>query len=313
MTEDRQLIEHIGRGDAVQHFETILRARDGRPIDVSLTVSPILNAAGDVVGVSKIARDISTRKASEAQLERSMRAVERSNQELDDFAYIASHDLKEPLRGLANNAMFLEEDYEAKFDAAGIKRLHRMIFLCHRMERLVDDLLYFSRLGRQELAIRPADLNAMIHDITAMTEAALQGEDITVAVAEPLPTVVCDVPRVTEVFRNLIGNAIKYNRSEQKLIEIGCTACPTDRGRPEQVFYVRDNGMGIAPEFHNDIFRIFKRLNEEDETAKGTGVGLTFVKKIVERHHGRIWVDSCLGKGSTFYFTLNTFSESPHE
>ncbi len=205
------------------------RAKDGRLIDVSLTVSPILNAAGQVVGASKIARDISARKASEAELERSLRAVERSNQELDDFAYIASHDLKEPLRGLANNAMFLEEDYEAKLDEAGVKRLHRMIFLCHRMERLVDDLLYFSRLGRQELATQSADLNAIIDDIKAMTEAALHDQDVSITVAEPLPTIVCDVPRVTEVFRNLISNGIKYNRSEQKRIEIGVHDAP--RGR----------------------------------------------------------------------------------
>lgn len=309
MPEERQLIEQIGRGDSVQHFETVRRTKDGRMIDVSLTVSHILNAAGHAVGVSKIARDISARKASEAQLERSMRAVERSNQELDDFAYIASHDLKEPLRGIANNAMFLKEDYEAKIDAAGVKRLHRMVFLCHRMERLVDDLLYFSRLGRQELAIQPANLNAMIDDIRTMTEAAHHDENVTITVAAPLPTVVCDVPRVTEVFRNLISNGIKHNRSEQKRIEIGFAPRPADRGPPEQVFYVRDNGVGIAPEFHNDIFRIFKRLNEEDEAVKGTGVGLTFVKKIVERHHGRIWVDSCLGEGSTFYFTLNTVLE----
>lgn len=314
MTEERQLIEQIERGDSVQHFETVRRTKDGRLIDVAATVSPILNAAGHIVGVSKIARDIGARKATETQLERTMRAVERSNQELDDFAYIASHDLKEPLRGLANNAMFLEEDYKAKIDEAGVKRLRRMIFLCHRMERLVDDLLYFSRLGRQELAIQSVDLNAMIEDVKTMMEAALHGENVTITVSGPLPTVVCDVPRVTEVFRNLISNGIKYNRSKQKLIEIGCTTRPTDRDRPEHVFYVRDNGLGIAPEFHNDIFRIFKRLNEEDEAVKGTGVGLTFVKKIVERHQGRIWVDSCLGEGSTFYFTLNTFPEaSNHE
>ena len=117
--EQQQSIDQIERGDSLEHFETVRRTKDGRLIDVSLTVSPILNAAGQVVGASKIARDISARKASEAQLERSLRAVERSNQELDDFAYIASHDLKEPLRGLANNAMFLEEDYEGKMDEAG--------------------------------------------------------------------------------------------------------------------------------------------------------------------------------------------------
>lgn len=310
LPEEQQFMDQIERGESVRHFETVRLTKDGRLLDVSLTVSAIANAAGEVVGVSKIARDISARKAAEAQLQSSMQAAERSNQELDDFAYIASHDLKEPLRGLANNAMFLEEDYEGQIDETGVKRLHRMIFLCHRMERLVDDLLYFSRLGRQELAIRPADLNAVIDDIKAMMDAAGSDKDVSITVPKALPTVVCDVPRVTEVFRNLISNGIKYNRSEKKLIEVGSITQATDRGPPEQVFFVRDNGMGIPREFQQDIFRIFKRLNEEDDAVKGTGVGLTFVKKIVERHCGRIWVDSTFGKGSTFYFTLNTFSQA---
>jgi len=312
LPEADRVMEQIARSESIQHFETVRRTKDGRLIDISLTLSPIRNAAGQIVGASKIAHDISARKAAEAQLELYMHAVERSNQELDDFAYIASHDLKEPLRGLANNAMFLEEDYQGKIDATGVKRLHRMIFLCHRMERLVDDLLYFSRLGRQELAIRRADLNAMINDIRDMIEAAAPDKNVTINVPELLPTIVCDLTRVTEVFRNLIANGIKYNRSEAKLIEIGSITRPADPGPPEQVFFVRDNGIGIPREFQKDIFRIFKRLNEEDETVKGTGVGLTFVKKIVERHSGRIWVESSLGKGSTFYFTLNTFVEAEH-
>ncbi len=310
MQEERILVGEIGRGHGVEHFETVRRAKDGRLIDISISVSPILNSAGKVVGASKIARDITARKAADAQLEAYMLAVERSNQELDDFAYIASHDLKEPLRGLANNAIFLQEDYADKIDGAGSKRLHRMIFLCHRMEHLVNDLLYFSRIGRQELAIQRADLNAVIEDIKAIMDASLQGEDVTITLAEPLPTVVCDIPRVTEVFRNLISNGVKYNRSAQKRIDIGVTHCERADGALEQVFYVRDNGMGIAPEFHKDVFRIFKRLNEEDEALRGTGVGLTFVKKIVERHRGRIWVDSRLGEGSTFYFTLNSVAEA---
>jgi two-component system sensor kinase FixL len=313
LPEEERFTEQIARAESIQHFETVRRTKDGRLVDISLTLSPILNAMGQIVGASKIARDITARKASEAQLKRYMQAVERSNQELDDFAYIASHDLKEPLRGLANNAMFLEEDSGAKIDEAGVKRLHRMTFLCHRMERLVDDLLYFSRLGRQELAIQPADLNAMIGDIRATIDAALHGENVTIDVPEPLPVVVCDVPRVTEVFRNLISNGIKYNKSGQKRIEIGATHRAKEGGPSEDVFYVRDNGMGIGPEFHNDIFRIFKRLNDEDDAVKGTGVGLTFVKKIVERHQGRIWVDSSRGNGSTFYFTLNTYSEASND
>lgn len=310
MPEERRLAQ-IERGDAVEHFETVRRTKDGRMIEVSMTLSQIVNAAGHVVGISKIARDITTRKKLEARLERYTQMVERSNRELDDFAYIASHDLKEPLRGLANNAKFIEEDYGSKIDAAGTKRLQRMIFLCCRMESLIDDLLYFSRLGRQELAIQSVDLNGLIAGIKTMVAAAFYGENVLISVNAPLPSIVCDMPRVTEVFRNLISNGIKYNRSEQKLIEIGCALPhPADGGAGEQVFYVRDNGIGIAPEFQAEIFRIFKRLNVEDETVKGTGVGLTFVKKIVERHHGRIWVESSLGKGSTFYFTLNAFSES---
>ena len=308
--EERILIDEIGRGHSVEHFETVRRTKDGGLLDISLSLSPILNSAGQVVGSSKIARDVTARKAAEAELEGYMQAVERSNQELDDFAYIASHDLKEPLRGLANNAVFLQEDHAGKIDEDGIKRLQRMIFLCHRMERLVDDLFYFSRIGRQELAIQRGDLNAIIEDIRTMMEASLIDENVSITVAEPLPTVVCDVPRVTEVFRNLISNGIKYNRSAHKRIDIGVTPGKREAGWPEQVFYVRDNGMGIAPEFHNDIFRIFKRLNEEDEGTRGSGVGLTFVKKIIERHHGRIWVDLRLGGGSTFYFTLSSAPEA---
>jgi light-regulated signal transduction histidine kinase (bacteriophytochrome) len=210
--------------------------------------------------------------------------------------------------------MFLEEDYAGKIDECGVKRLRRINFLCHRMERLVDDLLYFSRLGRQELATRPSDLNLMVEDVRATMDATGANENVTISVSGPLPTIICDELRVTEVFRNLISNGIKYNRSAHKHIEIGCIPPPPgDRGS-EQVFYVRDNGIGIAPEYHDVIFRIFKRLNEEDDAIKGTGVGLTFVKKIIERHHGRIWVESSLAEGATFYFTLNTSPEtSAHE
>jgi PAS domain S-box-containing protein len=292
--------------------DVMARRKDGSTFPMELGVSE-MQVRGKRV-FAGIIRDISARKSAEAELERTVRALERSNQDLDDFAHIASHDLKEPLRGLANNARFIEEDYATRIDDAGVKRLHRMTYLCQRMERLVDDLLYYSRLGRQELAIKPIDLNLMIKDIKTMMEAALHDENVTITVVEPLPTVVCNFPRVTELFHNLISNGIKYNQSKDKRIEIGCLTGATDSGPPEQVFYVRDNGMGIACEFHKDIFRIFKRLNVEDEAVKGTGIGLTIVKKIVERHHGRIWVDSRLGDGSVFYFTLNSVSKaSDHE
>lgn len=251
---------------------------------------------------------------SEARLLRHANALERSNKDLDDFAYIASHDLKEPLRGLFNISTFLQEDYQDKLDAQGMKRLQRLCYLSQRMEKLIDDLLYFSRLGRQDLAIQPTDLNAVIDDIASTMQATLTERQATISVPLPLPIVPCDKPRAREVFSNLIANSVKYNISENREIEIGCLENLRTKGGIEtQVFYVKDNGVGISEEFHEDIFRIFKRINREDDDKKGTGAGLTFVRKIIGRHGGRIWVESQRGCGATFYFTLAPRLSDPAE
>jgi two-component system, LuxR family, sensor kinase FixL len=301
-TGDPKIIGH-GR-------EVSARRKDGSVFPISLGVSE-MQVGGMRIYVG-IIRDITERREMERERAQFIAELARSNQELDDFAYIASHDLKEPLRGVANNATFLKEDYENALDEKGIKRLNRMVFLCQRMERLVDDLLYFSRLGRQKLAVQPTDLNIVVKDIEAMLETTLHEQRAEIVVPRPLPTITCDAPRITEVFRNLITNAIKYNKSESKRIEVGCTNMVelVHESPDERVFYVRDNGIGIAPEFHREIFRIFKRLNDEDDTSRGSGVGLTFVQKIIERHNGRIWLDSDVGCGSTFYFTINAPQET---
>jgi two-component system sensor kinase FixL len=305
LEEEDQILERLRRGEEIHRLETTRLNKSGHRFSVSLTISPVRNSAGRIIGASKIIRDITAQKNAEAALLSHTRALERSNQELDDFAYIASHDLKEPLRGLFNNATFLHEDYQDKLDAQGVKRLHRMRYLSQRMEQLVNDLLYFSRLGRQELAIQPTDLNATIHDIASMMETMLREQNATVAIPCVLPEIVCDKVGVTEIFRNLITNAVKYNDKELKIVEVGCVdEMKTKTGIERRVFYVRDNGIGIDEQFYEDIFRIFKRLNEEDDDRKGTGVGLTFVRKIIDRHGGRIWLESTAGKGTTFYFTL---------
>ena len=223
-----------------------------------------------------------------------MGELERSNQELDDFAYIASHDLKEPLRGLFNHATFLLEDYKDKIDEDGVRRLTRLGQLCQRMERLINDLMYFSRLGRADLAVQETDPNAVIVEIQQMMETVLSERHARIVVPCVLPQIVCDKTRVTEVFRNLITNAVKYNDKAERLVEIGfLESVDTDVGAERNVFYVRDNGVGIDREFYREIFRIFKQLqNASDGPETGTGVGLTFVKKIVERHGGRIWLES---------------------
>ena len=303
--EERLIVAEIVEGRSIENFETVHVRKGGTRRHISLTVSPIRDADGAIVGTSKVAHDITDRKAAEAELLRHTLALERSNKDLDDFAYIASHDLREPLRGLSNNAKFLENDYTDKLDSNGVTRLRRMGYLTRRLDQLINDLLYFSRLGRQELAIQPTDMNAVIDDIASMMETTLKEQSVTIEIPRPLPTIVCDEPRVTEALRNLIANAVKYNDSSEKRIEIGCVGeMATARGIETQVFYVKDNGIGIEKEFHDEVFRIFKRLNDEDDAKKGTGVGLTFVRKIVERHGGRIWLDSSPGAGTTFYFTL---------
>jgi signal transduction histidine kinase len=233
--------------------------------------------------------------------------LERSNQELDDFAYIASHDLKEPLRGLFNHATFLLEDYKDKIDEDGVRRLTRLGLLCQRMERLINDLMYFSRLGRADLAVQETDPNAVIAEIQQMMETVLTERHARIVVPRVLPRIVCDKPRVTEVFRNLITNAVKYNDKAERVIEIGfLESAISDQGVERNIFYVKDNGIGIDPEYHHEVFRIFKRLqNAPDGEENGTGVGLTFVKKIIERHGGSIWLESAPGKGTVFYFSLN--------
>jgi PAS domain S-box-containing protein len=300
-----------GRGEAQPSREFYARRKDGHvfPIDLSLSAFRLEGRQH----FSAIVRDITQRKEAEQDLLHHTRALERSNKELDDFAYIASHDLKEPLRGIHNHSRFLLEDNAEKLDQESIGRLSRLVYLSQRMERLVNDLLYFSRLGRHELAIQSTDVGAVIADIESTLDVFLAERHAKIVVAANLPEIVCDKTRVTELFRNLITNAVKYNDKPEKTIEVGWKAeHPTPEGRAaHNVFYVRDDGRGIDPEFHTEIFRIFKRLQGTSDKEEGTGVGLTFVKKIVERHGGRIWLESELGKGTTFYFTLEASRDEP--
>ncbi len=237
------------------------------------------------------------------ELARRNEELHQSNKELDDFAYIASHDLKEPLRGIHNFSNFLLEDYSDKLDDDGRSKLETLMRLTRRMETLIDSLLQFSRLGRVDLAMDRVDLNQVVAEALDSLAITLQEEKVEVRVPHPLPKVRADRARVGEIFANLVVNAVKYNDKSQKWIEIGTrNGSPSDGNAP--VFYVRDNGIGIPEKHFDAVFRIFKRLHGREKFGGGTGAGLTIVKKIVERHHGRIWLESSPGEGTTFYFTL---------
>ncbi len=300
--------------------------KDGTLFPMELSVAEVKMGRGARY-FSGIIRDISERKniennlqeahlyqqemirdlqLKEAELLRYTRDLKRSNQELDDFAYIASHDLKEPLRGLLTQASFLLEDYKDKLDTEGMRRLRRLEYLSLRMEKLIGDLLYFSRLGRTDLAVQEMDVGEAVGEIRQMMDTFLKERHATIVVPRPMPPIVCDKLRMAEALRNLITNAIKYNNKPERFVEIGfLETAQTPYGEQKNVFYVKDNGIGIDPEFHEAIFRIFKRLeNPAIKQEDGTGSGLTFVKKIIERHNGRIWLESAPDIGSTFYFTI---------
>ncbi|HEY9845279.1 MAG TPA: ATP-binding protein, partial [Candidatus Caenarcaniphilales bacterium] len=239
--------------------------------------------------------------------------LERSNSELDAFAYIASHDLKEPLRGIHNYSSFLIEDYADILNEEGNSKLQTLVRLTQRMEDLIDSLLHFSRLGRVELLMQWTNLNELLRNVVDVLSISLKETAVDIRIPRPLPVIRCDRVQVGEVFSNLISNAIKYNDKTDKWVEIGwLDAVPgSEQAHLEEkagqtiVFYVRDNGIGIREKHLDTIFRIFKRLHAPNRYGGGTGAGLTIAKKIVERHNGKIWVESTYGEGSTFYLTLS--------
>lgn len=249
--------------------------------------------------------DIFVRRAeqrSRARLEALNQELARSNAELDSFAYVASHDLKEPLRGIRNYTKFVLEDFGDSLPEEGQERLGTVVRLSDRMEELMDSLLHYSRVGRGHLAIQDCDLNLVVAGVLELLEPRIEEKGAEVAVEGPLPVIRCDVSRISEVFANLIGNAIKYNESDRPRVEIGYEG---DAQRQEElVFYVRDNGIGIPERHHEGIFEFFRRLHTRDRFGGGTGAGLSIVKRIVERHGGRVWVESAPGEGSAFRFAL---------
>jgi PAS domain S-box-containing protein len=292
--------------------------KDGRLLWGRFTATSIKATAGQPHYVIGMLEDITERKQAEEELQRRATALQRlntelehSNRELDAFAYIASHDLKEPLRGLHHFSQFLLEDHADRLTEDGVDKLRTLMRLTQRMGALLDSLLHYSYLGRTELALEEIDIHQVVEETVELLAARLHASKVDVRIPARLPSVQADRVYVGEIFTNLIVNAIKYNDKAEKWVEIGCEVSQ-EGSTQSPVFYVRDNGIGIAPQHHEAIFRIFRRLHGREEYGGGTGAGLTIVRKIVERHGGRIWLVSQPGMGSTFYFTLETCSDRTH-
>jgi light-regulated signal transduction histidine kinase (bacteriophytochrome) len=236
-----------------------------------------------------------------AQLEHKVeeRTVEltRSNADLAQFAYVASHDLQEPLRMVSSYLQLIEQRYKDKLDAAGTEFMNYAVDGATRMQTMINDLLTFSRVGTRGKPFEPTDCEVILDQTLANLQMAIE-ESQAIITHDPLPTVMSDDTQMVLLFQNLIGNAIKFRTQEQMRVHISAEA----KGR-EWVFSVRDNGIGIDPQYFERLFVIFQRLHSKEEYP-GTGIGLAVCKRVVERHGGKIWVESQPGQGSTFYFTI---------
>ena len=228
---------------------------------------------------------------------RSLEELARSNRDLEQFAYVASHDLQEPLRMVAAYTQLLAERYQGKLDENADKYIHYAVDGATRMQRLVQDLLAFSRVGRSGAERRKVDCNSVLATALQNLQAAIEESGARIE-AGPLPSVLGDASQLLQVFQNLVGNAIKFRGAEPLLIRINA-----EKSGREWWFSFADNGIGIASEHAELIFVIFKRLHTREEYA-GNGIGLSICKKIVEQLGGRIWVESIPGQGATFRFTL---------
>lgn len=242
-------------------------------------------------------RDVTERRNAEERLKQIMAELARSNTELEQFAYVASHDLQEPLRMVASYTQLLARRYKGKLDADADEFIGYAVDGATRMQQLISDLLAYSRVGTKGKQFEPTDCEEIFNRAVANLGMAIE-ENGAVVTHEPLPTVMADATQMVQLFQNLIGNSIKFHSDERPEVHVRA-----ERNGTEWIFSVRDNGIGIDPKYHERIFAIFQRLHRRDEYP-GTGIGLTICKRIVERHKGRIWVESQPGQGATFYFTI---------
>jgi len=282
--------------------------KDGSISYDDVSISPLRDVKGEIIGFRGLSRDITTRKRLEEEREALLQEIgrinqklEKANKELQDFVYIASHDLREPLRKISSFGTLLQESLKGKLDEDQQENLEFMIDGARRMQDMIDALLSYSRLTTRAKPPEKVDLNAVIEDLTKLELATLLEETQgTIHVPEPLPSVRADPCQMHQLLQNLIGNGLKFHRQG---IPPQITIRAWDAGNDMIRVEVEDNGIGIDPKYHSQLFTMFKRLHSRDE-YEGTGIGLASCKKIVERHGGEIGLKSSPGKGSTFWFTL---------
>jgi PAS domain S-box-containing protein len=271
--------------------------KDGSRFLADVIITAIRDDSGKLRGFSKITRDITERKRAEEQIQTTLTELERSNKELEQFAYVASHDLQEPLRMVSSYTQLLAQRYEGQLDDDAKKFIDYAVDGAVRMQRLINDLLAYSRVSTQGKTFATIDSHVALGEALVSLSAAIE-ENRALVVNDDLPAVSADAAQLSQLFQNLISNAIKFRGADSPLVRISAS----NLGR-EWRFSVRDNGIGIEKQYGEKVFEIFQRLHTRKEYP-GTGIGLAICKRIVERHGGRIWFESEPGIGTTFYFTM---------
>jgi light-regulated signal transduction histidine kinase (bacteriophytochrome) len=333
LDEEPAILDRLKKGERVDHFETKRISKEGRLLDVSLSISPIRDKHGRIIGASKVARNITDQKEAERIIsegkekfrneleatvqERTRELAElnarlaKSNYELEQFAYIASHDLQEPLRKIHVFSELLEEGLRQGADPATLQNhLHKMKGASVRMSRLIKDVLEYSRLSRTELSHSPVDLNVVIREVLLEFDLWIAEKKAILSI-DALPVIPGAAAQFRQLFRNLTGNALKFCqqqphisvRAEKAKREELPDALQSKKNSPFIRITFKDNGIGFEQEHASRIFDIFQRLNSQD-TYSGSGIGLALCKKIVENHGGAITAMSEPGKGATFHVFL---------
>ncbi len=247
--------------------------------------------------IEDLEREVTERKQAEERLKRTLEDLARSNRELEQFAYVASHDLQEPLRMVASFTQLLAKRYQGKLDADADDFIGYAVEGANRMQKLIQDLLSYSRLGTQGKEFQPTNCETVLDKALENLQAAIE-ETGAVITHDPLPTVMADEAQLLQLFQNLLSNAIKFHGEESPRVHVSA-----EEKDGNWVFSVKDNGIGMDPKYFELVFVIFQRLQARDEYP-GTGIGLAITKRIVHRHGGKIWAESEPGKGSTFFFTI---------
>src|SRR6266851_7690013 len=284
------------RGEAF-HLEYRMFARDGRVVWIHDAAALVPDAPGERLLQHGVLFDISERKRAEQELASKVEELARSNAELEQFAYVASHDLQEPLRMVASYTQLLARRYKGKLDTDADEFIGFAVDGATRMQTLIQDLLCYSRVTTKGQSLQLTQTKAACDTALQNLQTSIKESNAVVNVG-PMPSVLADEAQVAQLFQNLIGNALKYRNECRPEIQVTARA----NGK-EWVFSVQDNGIGIEPQYFERIFQMFQRLHTREQFT-GTGIGLAVCRKIVERHGGRIWVESQPGKGSTFLFTI---------